>query len=105
MAETYNDGDFYKKLKQYKSYYPNLITDFISFIIQYSSTEVVDKLKESKIHIEFDEKNYENEKIYNSLSSKKSYFLAIIDFISGMTDRYAVKIYNELISYNKFDLF
>lgn len=56
MAETYNDGDFYKKLKQYKSYYPNLITDFISFIIQYSSTEVVDKLKESKIHIEFDEK-------------------------------------------------
>lgn len=105
LAETYNDGDFYKKLKQYKSYYPNLITDFISFIIQYSSTEVVDKLKESKIHIGFDEKNYENEKIYNSLSSKKSYFLAIIDFISGMTDRYAVKIYNELISYNKFDLF
>lgn len=47
-------------------------------------------------------KNYENEKIYNSLSSNKSYFLAIIDFMSGMTDRYAVKLYNELISYNKF---
>ena len=56
LAETYNGGDFYKKLKQYKSYYPNLITDFISFIIQYSSTEVVNKLKESLIHIDFDEK-------------------------------------------------
>lgn len=105
LAETYNGGDFYKKLKQYKSYYPKLISDFISFIIQYSSTEVVAKLKESQIHIEFDERNYENEKIYNSLSSEKSYLLAIIDFMSGMTDRYAVKVYNELISYNKFDLF
>ena len=40
-----------------------------------------------------------NEKIYGTLEDEKIYIQAIIDFISGMTDTYAIKCFNELITY------
>ena len=43
--------------------------------------------------------NCENIKIYGSLETNLIYAQAIIDFIAGMTDRFAVKLFNELISY------
>ena len=41
----------------------------------------------------------ENEKIYGILSDEKIYARAVIDFISGMTDRFAIKVFNELLTY------
>lgn len=41
----------------------------------------------------------QNEKIYNQLDTKSIYAQAIIDFISGMTDRFAIKVFNELLAY------
>lgn len=43
--------------------------------------------------------NCKNKKIYEKLQIKGIYAQAIIDFLSGMTDRYAVEIFDELISY------
>ena len=43
--------------------------------------------------------NCENIKIYGSLETNLIYAQSIIDFIAGMTDRFAVKLFNELISY------
>ena len=40
-----------------------------------------------------------NNKIYTDLSEKTVYVQAIIDYIAGMTDRYCVKVFNELINY------
>ncbi len=40
-----------------------------------------------------------NEKIYENLDDEKTYIQAIIDYISGMTDTYAIKCFNELITY------
>ncbi len=40
-----------------------------------------------------------NEKIYGTLDDEKTYIQAIIDYISGMTDTYAIKCFNELITY------
>lgn len=40
-----------------------------------------------------------NEKIYGTLDDEKIYIQAIIDYISGMTDTYAIKCFNELITY------
>ena len=42
---------------------------------------------------------WQNRKIYGLLETKKIYAQAIIDYISGMTDRYAIEIFNELIRY------
>ena len=40
-----------------------------------------------------------NNKIYANLADKKVYVQAIFDYIAGMTDRYCVKVFNELINY------
>ena len=40
-----------------------------------------------------------NKKIYGKLESEEIYKEAIIDFISGMTDSYAIKCFNDLISF------
>lgn len=41
----------------------------------------------------------ENEKIYQELQTKEIYIQAIIDYISGMTDRFAITLFNELLEY------
>ena len=41
----------------------------------------------------------ENEKIYNQLETKEIYIQAIIDYISGMTDRFAIAVFNDLLQY------
>ena len=43
--------------------------------------------------------NCENEKIYGILGDEKTYIRAILDYISGMTDRFAIKVFNELLTY------
>ena len=40
-----------------------------------------------------------NEKIYGILGDEKTYIRAILDYISGMTDRFAIKVFNELLTY------
>ena len=42
---------------------------------------------------------YENVKVYKSLQSERLYARAVLDYIAGMTDRFAVKCFNELITY------
>ena len=37
--------------------------------------------------------------IYGNLETEEIYAQAIVDFISGMTDRYAVTVFNELLRY------
>ena len=41
----------------------------------------------------------QNKKIYGKLETREIYAQAIIDYISGMTDRYAIEIFNELLRY------
>ncbi|MDR0905004.1 MAG: HD domain-containing protein [Oscillospiraceae bacterium] len=40
-----------------------------------------------------------NEKLYGALNDEKTYARAVLDYISGMTDRYAIDCFNELITY------
>ena len=42
--------------------------------------------------------NTKNKKIYSRLETKELYYRAVIDFIAGMTDNYAVSSFNELLS-------
>ncbi|MFQ9414151.1 MAG: hypothetical protein ACLR1Q_08255 [Ruminococcus sp.] len=37
--------------------------------------------------------------MYGNLETEEIYAQAIVDFISGMTDRYAVTVFNELLHY------
>ena len=67
-------------------YYPTLSEEFIGWISNYANIK------------EREEYEYNNKIIYN-LKNINDYNRAIIDYISGMTDNYIVKIYNEIVSF------
>lgn len=71
--------------------YRFVISDFKGWIIKYCD-ESIFNTKDLK-------NTLNNEKIYGTLSSEAVYKEAIIDYISCMTDAYAIKCFNELISF------
>ena len=73
------------KLKEKVNVYPTLIHDFCKYLKTYFSLEK--------------DVRYKNKKIYGKLETREIYAQAIIDYISGMTDRYAIEIFNELLRY------
>jgi dGTPase len=87
LTEAYDGSNTVLKLEKLKKPYPELINDFSSWIEKYCDT--VNKSPD----------NLQNKKIYGALETEKQYIRAIIDYISGMTDQYAVKIFNELIRF------
>lgn len=70
---------------------PELFRSFAEWLERYCDVSITDE--------KFDAQSYENEKIYSDLSDEKTYIQAIIDYISGMTDGYIIKVFNELISF------
>ena len=71
--------------------YKFLISDFKGWIIKYCDESIINT-KDLKTSLS-------NKKIYNKLEDEQIYKKAIIDFISGMTDSYAIKYFNDLISF------
>jgi len=71
-----------------------MVSYFEKWLSKYCDTDIVPngELKNEAF-------SCDNKKIYSKLETKQVYAQAIIDFISGMTDRFAVKLFNELISY------
>ena len=89
LMKTYDVCNPYKSLDNIdcmKEAYPMLAGDFYKHIKVYSN-------------IQGDNEKYKNKKIYGNIETKEIYAQAIIDYISGMTDRYAVEIFNELLKY------
>ncbi len=75
-----------KSIRRLKRYYPYLSEEFSEWLGRYTNSG------------ERDEKNYLNKIIYD-LNDIKSYSRAIIDYLSGMTDQYIIRIYNEIVSF------
>ena len=71
--------------------YRFVLSDFKGWIIKYCDTSIFDTryLKNS----------LNNDKVYGTLDNEDVYKEAIIDYISCMTDAYAIKCFNELISF------
>ena len=70
------------------------MSSFEKWLAKYCESEIVPEGDTKKISLEA-----ENNKIYKKLETKEIYIQAIIDFISGMTDQFAIKAFNELITY------
>ena len=68
-----------------------LIKEFKNWIIKYCDEDI---LQDCSL-----EGSYNNEKIYGKLDTKYIYTEAVIDFISGMTDSYAIKCFEGLITF------
>ena len=68
-----------------KKFYPELIDEFIGWLSNFTNIS------------ERDNEKYTN-KIVFDITKEKEYSKAIITYLSGMTDKYIVKMYNSLIS-------
>jgi dGTPase len=84
--EEFYDGDkTLANIRKQQKTYPVLAESFESWLSKYSVCVNNDK-------------KLQNDKIYD-LDDENSYIQAIVDYISGMTDNYAIKIFNEIIKF------
>lgn len=77
------------ELEKNRKAFPLLICDFIDWVYSYS------ELSEDTQGMQ----KFKNTKHYGKLETKEKYIRAIIDYIAGMTDQYAIKIYNEIVTF------
>ncbi len=88
LLDNYSSYSTIYKLKKYVKFYPVLSVDFSDWLIKYSNID-------EKTHLN---RKYRNKIIYN-IDNINDYKQAILDYISGMSDSYAIKVYNELIEF------
>ena len=94
LKKTYDGKHSWDLIKVKKRYYPVLMNSFAKWLARYCCEDIIPEGELLDISL-----NCENEKIYNELESEEIFIQAILDFISGMTDRFAIKVFNELLSY------
>ena len=86
LKSTFEQDHTLENVENLNKFYPKLYKNFLSFLNNY-----------------FDLGNRENLKLKNqvifNLNNEKEFYKAIIYFISGMTDNFAIEIYNEIIGF------
>ena len=94
LYDLYDGTDIWKKLAKEKEYRPDTISSFEGWLAEYCEEDFVPEgeLKNTS-------QSCKNRKIYGRLETAELYVQAVIDYISGMTDRYAIKVFNELLKY------
>ncbi len=95
LYDAYDDKHTISTLnKRYGTKYRKLTSEFIKWL----STYCVDSMSYDD-NPGFNAADLSNEKIYSSLETRDIYCHAIIDFISGMTDAFAIELFGELIAF------
>ena len=84
LYNCYDYQNTFTKLDKLKKFYPNLINGFIEWFNNFSSNSSRNGLKN---------------RILFDINNPKDYYFAIILYISGMTDKFAIDMYNEIIGY------
>ncbi|MGI6562304.1 MAG: deoxyguanosinetriphosphate triphosphohydrolase family protein [Clostridia bacterium] len=95
LLTLYNPDDVLRPLEDYRKIYPTLMSYFIDWIIKYSDLRICRDLPQ--IHRKKTEK-FKNKVVY-SIGSKDDYIRAVADYISGMTDSFAIKVFQELTGF------
>ena len=86
LFECFDNKNTLKNLKVLEKFYPKLIDGFYHYLENYCNFSNRNELK------------LKNKLVFD-LSIKEDFSRAIISYISGMTDNFAIEIYNELIRF------
>lgn len=82
---------------------PKFVREFYSWVLKYCDSAAVASVTDKSVAIgktgAEELTRYHNIKCYGDLSDKAVYTQAILDFVSGMTDKYAIQCFEELISF------
>lgn len=85
LKALYSENKMESNFKKVERFYPQTIVQFKKWLFKYGNIEDKSNTK------------LQNKIIYNN--TEKDYYKAIIDFIAGMTDNFAIDIYNEIVSF------
>lgn len=98
LYRAYDGRNTISKVKSdYGKSYPKLANGFREWLAKYCVEDVASKCDDESLLDRVG--TLENEKIYGDLQDKNIYVQAIVDYISGMTDAYAITIFNELLTF------
>lgn len=86
LKSMYDGQNTLNKLEDFSDIYPNLCKSFMNFMNNYYDFGNREDLK------------FKN-KVLFSIDNEKDFYKAIIYYISGMTDNFAIEIYNEIIHF------
>ena len=84
LKDAYSSNNTLDKLKSLEKFYPHLIKGFTEWFSNFSKNSINSNLKNKKL---FD------------IKISSDYYFSIILYISGMTDKFAIDMYNEIIGY------
>lgn len=86
LSELYRGKKTLSEVKRCSNLYPVLTQTFAEWLLKYSYSERRDTNK------------FENKFLYD-LKKERDFHLSILDFISGMTDNFAIRLFNEITSF------
>lgn len=93
LHEIYDGRHTFAAIKKTNINSELLINSFSEWLSGYVEYDIVPDIYKQKAL------KKRNKKIYSKLEKEQLYDQAIIDYISGMTDRFAIKVFNEIIYY------
>lgn len=82
LKNVYDGNNTLQNLDKLRRFYPNLINGFVDWFNNFSTTG--------------DRKNLRNRVLFD-IESPKDYYFAIVLYIAGMTDKFAIDTYNEIL--------
>lgn len=94
LLEYYSGEDTIHKLNELKFDNKLFVKEFANWIVRYCDIDFKGIEWAGNIS-----KRCENKKTYGDLTDQKMYIQAIIDYIAGMTDHYAISAFNELLEF------
>ena len=93
LYSLWRDGQTFGELERYAKIYPELGSAFTTWLLKYCDADVLPVGRRA------DMARYKNVKPYGRLENKGTYALAITDFIAGMTDAYAIRLFGEQLRF------
>lgn len=100
LKEAYDGENTFNNLSKLGKFCPNLVREFIGWFNNYSVnnyTNISDV--ESLQHTNNNMRNGMKNKVLFDIANPEDYYLSIIIYISGMTDKFAIDAYNEIINF------
>ncbi len=94
LLSAYDGANTPNELQLMGRDYPVICGEFGKWLLRYCEIESSDPTEAEQL-----KKGYSNTKIYRKLQDRKTYVRAIIDYISGMTDSYAIKAFEDLLKF------
>lgn len=93
LFNIYKNEKTLEEIEKKIKIYPDLMSGFLKWLVCYCTIDYNTDL------INTNNYRYDNKKIYKNLETEDLYIRAILDYISGMTDAYAIKVFNGLLKY------